>query len=101
MIVFINTMQCAVGKGPEAKDQISRVVEKFNKDDPETKRYILEPVSGEITEIVLISMHPSFTAYEEWAKKRQEDSEIQALMKEINDSGFLLRRQARVFKVVE
>ena len=101
MIFNVNTIRCAAGKRPEAKDFLARWVEKCNKANPETKRYILQPINGEISEILLVGIMPSLTAMDEWRKKRQADPELQALMKEVNDSEWYLGRKGRQFEVVE
>ena len=101
MIAVVNTFQVASGKGPEAKDFLSRWNEKCNKANPETKRYILEPASGEMNEIATLLMYPALAAYDEFRKKPEADPEFQALRKEVREASWFLGRQVRMFDVVE
>ena len=80
---------------------LSRRVDKANKANPETNRYLLQPMSGEINQMVVVSMHPSLTALDKWRKKRQADPELQALGKELNDSEWYVGHTRRHFEVVE
>lgn len=48
MVATIVTFKVAQGRLPEAKKWIPRWIEKREKDNPLTKRYLLEPLLGAV-----------------------------------------------------
>ena len=101
MIVAMNTVQVASGKYPAAKDLMTRFIENLKKLSPDAKPFVLQPISGEMIEIVGMVMHPSLTAYDESLKKQQADPEYKALVKEWRAADWPLGRQVRLFNILE
>ena len=101
MVAAIVTFKVAQGKYSEAKGWITRWIEKREKDNPDTKRFLLQPISGDMGEIVYVSMRPSLAALEESDKKRKANSEYDSFRKEYRESGWFLGREVRLFDVVE
>ena len=101
MVVVINAVQCPEGREPEAKEYILRRIEEATKANPNTKYYLLQPISGDMRELALMSMHPSLEAFADWHKRRRTIPELQALSKEAREAGLFLKRHARHFEVVE
>ena len=64
MIGMITTFNVAPGKTLQAKKPVVKMSEYQRRTDPDTQRFLFEPVSGELSGIVHVSVYASLSAFE-------------------------------------
>ena len=101
MIGMITTFKVAPDKMLQAKEPVVKMEGYQRKTDPDTQRFLFEPISGELSGIVHVSLYSSLSAFEEVRKKREGDPEWQGILKEIAESEWFLGVTRRIFDVIE
>ncbi len=101
MIDSIETFKVAPGKYRQAREWGAKMMEYAKKNFPVWQFSLLQPISGEVEEIVLVVQGPSLSEYEEDRNRRISDPEWEPITKELWESDWFLGFSRRLFDVVE
>ncbi len=101
MIGHIGTFKLAPGKMPQVLEWTAKVVAYLKKASPGWQISLLQPITGDVNEIVFVGQGPSLSDFDEILNKRKSDPEWQALMKELRETDWNLGFTRTLYDVIE
>ena len=90
MIIVVHWATISPGKTSEAEDLCKRFGSYFKKQPGAEDSITMRPLQGQQARILTATRFSSMAAWEEFRKKRDEDPEFQALVKEWIEKEYLV-----------